>query len=140
MLEAVRVFASRGSHAELTNILMDRDEHSLITDDDGHHIAVPDASALFFGRRITRHEISIGSPKRSDIVRIHEAAPSDDQIDLLVRMSLGDGAVRLLSVALALANSAGGFLIIDEAANGIHHSIQRGFWRMIMETAHQNGV
>ena len=54
--------------------------------------------------------------------------------------SLGDGAVRLFSVALALANSKDGFLLIDEAENGIHHSIQRDFWTMILKAAHQNNV
>ena len=34
--------------------------------------------------------------------------------------SLGDGAVRLFGIALALANSGDGFLVIDEAENGIH--------------------
>ena len=45
--------------------------------------------------------------------------------------SLGDGAVRLFGVALALANSRNGFLVIDEAENGIHHSIQKAFWCMV---------
>ena len=54
--------------------------------------------------------------------------------------SLGDGAVRLFGVALALANSRGGFLLIDEAENGIHHTIQHGFWKMILQTAHANDV
>ena len=54
--------------------------------------------------------------------------------------SLGDGAVRLLGVALALATVRGGFLLIDEAENGIHHSIQRAFWRMVMQTALVNDV
>lgn len=53
---------------------------------------------------------------------------------------LGDGAVRLFGVALALANSQGGFLVIDEAENGIHHSIQRDFWKMILRTAEENNV
>ena len=54
--------------------------------------------------------------------------------------SLGEGAIRLFGVALALANSRDGFLLIDEAENGIHHSVQRDFWRMVMQTAHQNNV
>ena len=54
--------------------------------------------------------------------------------------SLGDGAVRLFGVALALANSKDGFLLIDEAENGIHHSIQRDFWTMILKAAHQNNA
>ena len=54
--------------------------------------------------------------------------------------SLGDGAVRMFTVALALANSKDGFLLIDEAENGIHHSIQRDFWTMLLKAAHQNNV
>ena len=54
--------------------------------------------------------------------------------------SLGDGAVRLFGVALALANSRDGFLLIDEAENGIHHSLQERFWRMVLETAETNNV
>lgn len=54
--------------------------------------------------------------------------------------SLGDGAVRLFGVALALANSKDGFLVIDEAENGIHHSVQTNFWKMIIKTAHENNV
>ena len=54
--------------------------------------------------------------------------------------SLGDGAIRLFGVALALANSRDGFLVIDEAENGIHYSIQRDFWRMILQTAHEGNV
>ena len=54
--------------------------------------------------------------------------------------SLGDGAVRLFGVALALANSRGGFLLIDEAENGIHHTVQRALWTMILRAAHENDV
>ena len=54
--------------------------------------------------------------------------------------SLGDGAIRLFGVALALANSRNGFLLIDEAENGIHYSVQRDYWRMILQTAHEDNV
>ena len=54
--------------------------------------------------------------------------------------SLGDGAVRCFAVALALAKSADGFLLIDEAENGIHHSIQAKFWNMVLQTAERNNV
>lgn len=54
--------------------------------------------------------------------------------------SLGDGAIRLFGVALALANSRNGFLVIDEAENGIHYSVQRDYWRMILQTAHKDNV
>lgn len=54
--------------------------------------------------------------------------------------SLGDGAVRLFGMALALAHSRDGFLVIDEAENGVHHSVQRDFWKMVMKTALKNNV
>ena len=54
--------------------------------------------------------------------------------------SLGDGALRLFGVALALANSRNGFLLLDEAENGIHYSLQSDYWRMVIRTAHENNV
>ena len=54
--------------------------------------------------------------------------------------SLGDGATRLLGVALAIANSRNGFLLIDEAENGIHHSIQQNFWNLVLQTAQKYKV
>ena len=54
--------------------------------------------------------------------------------------SLGDGAVRLFGIALALANAGDGFLVIDEAENGIHHTVQRDLWEMILRAAHRNGA
>ena len=54
--------------------------------------------------------------------------------------SLGDGATRLFSAALALANSRDGFLLIDEAENGIHHSVQADYWRLVLQTAQDNNV
>lgn len=54
--------------------------------------------------------------------------------------SLGEGATRMFGVALALANSRDGFLLIDEVENGLHWSIQYDFWRMVIRTAHENNV
>ena len=54
--------------------------------------------------------------------------------------SLGDGALHLAGTAMALANSRNGFLLIDEAENGIHHTVQRDFWRMVLKTADENNV
>ena len=68
---------------------------------------------------------------------IVKVAGEDDRKPL---RSLGDGAVRIFAVALALAKSSGGFLLIDEAENGIHHTIQAKFWSMILQTAQRNNV
>lgn len=54
--------------------------------------------------------------------------------------TLGDGAMRTYAVALALAKSGGGFLLIDEVENGIHHSVQPKFWKMVLQTAQRNNV
>lgn len=54
--------------------------------------------------------------------------------------TLGEGAMRSFAVALALAKSSDGFLLIDEAENGIHHSIQAKFWNMVLQTAQRNNV
>ena len=54
--------------------------------------------------------------------------------------SFGDGALRLYGVALALAYSNNGVLLIDEVENGIHHSLQQEFWRMVLQAALQNNV
>ncbi len=54
--------------------------------------------------------------------------------------SLGDGAVRLFGIAIALANCRGGFLLIDEAENGIHYTAQHKLWRMILRTARENNT
>ena len=54
--------------------------------------------------------------------------------------SLGDGAARLFGVALALVGSRNGFLVIDEAENGIHHSVHSDFWRTVLRTAEENDV
>ncbi len=55
-------------------------------------------------------------------------------------VSLGDGAFRLFTFAVALANSKDGFLVVDEAENGIHYSIQKMFWKLILQTAQELNV
>lgn len=54
--------------------------------------------------------------------------------------SLGDGAVRLFGVAVALAGAAGGLLLIDEAENGIHHSLQHEYWRLVLRAAADHDI
>ena len=75
-----------------------------------------------------------GSPGRRVVVKLRDR---DKPVPL---RSLGDGATRLFGVALALAGSRGGFLVIDEAENGIHHSVHGAFWRMVLRTAEKNDI
>jgi len=53
---------------------------------------------------------------------------------------LGDGAQRLLGIALALANCQNGILLVDEIENGIHYSIMSKLWDMIFQAAHKRNV
>lgn len=62
---------------------------------------------------------------------------SDQRIPL---KSLGDGAVRMLAIALALANRHMGFLLLDEVENGIHYRVLPDMWRLIFELARKNDV
>ena len=54
--------------------------------------------------------------------------------------SCGGGAVRFFGAALCLANIRGGLLLIDEVENGLHWSVQRDFWRMVLLGAEVNKV
>ncbi|MDZ4058467.1 MAG: AAA family ATPase, partial [Bacteroidales bacterium] len=45
--------------------------------------------------------------------------------------SMGDGINRILTIILALVNSDGGYLLIDEFENGLHYSIQDKIWEII---------
>lgn len=109
-----------------------------------HEPAVVEALRLVMGERVqgvavigsnghSRRQVGASRQGRA-IIRLQGV---DDRVPL---KSLGDGAVRLFGVALALANSKNGFLLIDEVENGIHHSLQRDFWRMVLGTAQANNV
>ena len=54
--------------------------------------------------------------------------------------SFGDGAVRLFGAALELTHSRDGLLLIDEAENGLHHTVQADFWRLVLQAAHDGDV
>ncbi len=49
--------------------------------------------------------------------------------------TLGEGVSRILALALHLATSRGGFLLVDELENGLHWSIMPSVWRFLVETA-----
>ena len=68
------------------------------------------------------------------------AVKMSDQSQSVPLKSLGDGITRVFAASLALAVSRDGFLIIDEVENGLHYSVQYGFWRMILEVAHEYNV
>ena len=106
-----------------------------LTDNENQAI---EALNLIFGDRLSRVAITGEDRDRRSNRRV--IVKLKDHSHPVPLKSLGDGAVRLFSIALALANSHGGILTIDEAENGIHHSVQRDFWNMILQTAYKNNI
>lgn len=70
-------------------------------------------------------------------VPIYKLEGSYNQIPL---GSMGDGINRILSLVLALVNCEGGFLLIDEFENGLHHSVQEKVWKILMQVADELDV
>ena len=118
-----------------------------LTDDEERAVR---ALGLIFGDDVERVAVVGDDVERVSAFGDYKRFPRRRGRRLVVRLkgqnspvplrSLGDGALRLFGVALALANSQDGFLFIDEAENSIHHSIQRDYWRMVLQAAHENNV
>ncbi len=120
----------------LNNIRLARSwDKVALTDDEVRAVQVLN---LIFDDNVVRVAV-IGEERRSHYGR-RVVVKIEGQERPVPLKSLGDGAVRLFGVALALANSQDGFLLIDEVENGIHHSIQPDFWKMVLKTAHENNV
>jgi|tagenome__1003787_1003787.scaffolds.fasta_scaffold20987785_3 ABC-type branched-subunit amino acid transport system ATPase component len=54
--------------------------------------------------------------------------------------SMGEGVNHLLSIALAMVNARGGFLLIDEFENGLYHAVQNEIWDVILDLAERLDV
>jgi len=54
--------------------------------------------------------------------------------------SLGDGAWRILGLALSLAGASGKVLLVDEIDTGLHYSVMVDMWRMMLASAQRLNV
>lgn len=54
--------------------------------------------------------------------------------------SMGEGAQRILSLALALLSAQNGLLLIDEIENEVHYSAQSQLWRFVFGVARKSNV
>ena len=54
--------------------------------------------------------------------------------------STGEGMRRLLAIALALVESKGGILLIDEIDTGLHYSVLGDMWRLIARAAKTSDI
>lgn len=108
----------------------------VLTDDEAHAV---DALRLVVGSALERVALrSVDNRRRPG--GQHFVARLRGCRDPVPLKSLGDGATRLLAASLSLANSKNGFLLIDEAENGLHHSVHYNFWRMVLQAAEKNDV
>lgn len=105
-----------------------------LTDDEDRAL---EALRLIFGDKVERVTVIGDESRRRGRRFIVKLKGHSQPVPL---KSLGDGAVRLFSVGLALVNSRDGILLIDEAENGIHHSVQYDFWRMVLRVARENNT
>jgi energy-coupling factor transporter ATP-binding protein EcfA2 len=54
--------------------------------------------------------------------------------------SYGDGMRRLLALALAFVQTAGGVLLVDEIDTGLHWTVMEDMWRLVVDTARKSSV
>ena len=80
---------------------------------------------------------AVAGPKEYRDRRIVVGLANGERVPL---RSLGDGATRLFGLATAFSSAADGFLLIDEAENGIHHSLQADYWRLVFRAARDHNV
>lgn len=104
-----------------------------LTEDEEH--AIRDLNLVIDG--VAERATTIGKTSHSHRQIVVKLRGRDRRVPL---RSLGDGATRLFGAALALAGSRDGFLVIDEAENGIHHSVHESFWSTVLKTAEENNV
>lgn len=98
-----------------------------------------EALQLIYGQEVERvAAVESGSPgvfrSKRMIVKLK------GQINPVPLRSLGEGAYRSYSLALAIVSNPGSLLLIDEFENGIHYSAQGDLWRLMLETARANRV
>lgn len=107
-----------------------------LTDDEDQII---DTMQMVVHETIQRVGIGVGerTPFGNDSGIIIRFKEQDKPVPL---RSLGDGAFRLFSVALALVTTHNGFVAIDEVENGIHFSHHHDFWKIIFKLAEENNI
>jgi predicted ATP-dependent endonuclease of OLD family len=53
---------------------------------------------------------------------------------------MGDGMWRMLAMAIAIARSAGGMLLVDEIDTGLHYTVMSDMWRLVFGAARELDV
>jgi len=105
LLDAVRVYAARGSYSVLTSILNAREELTDGIDGDGDKFSMPDWEALFHDRRISSDSsIVIGPLNTAQRLTIEVARISEKEIEQWIKFSpefvLEENGARVLRVTM----------------------------------------
>lgn len=101
---------------------------------DAEDLAV-DALGIVLGAQIERIAVIGDASSLKNVVGRRALAKLRGVAVPVPLRQLGDGAARLFFLALAVGNCRNGILLIDEAENGVHHTIQIPVWRMLFECA-----
>ena len=112
-------------------------KHVVLRDDESQVI---EALKIAYGEEVVRVSVISDEASSTTLGGQRAVVKLKSQPDPVPLHSLGGGATRLFGIALALAYCRRGILLIDEAENGIHHSVQRDYWRMVLQTARENNV
>ncbi|HET7230057.1 MAG TPA: ATP-binding protein [Longimicrobium sp.] len=75
-----------------------------------------------------------GAPGRSVTLELREGTRP------IPLRSMGDGVNRVFGIALAMVQAEDGAVLIDEAENGLHYSVQEEVWRAVLSLAHHLNV
>ena len=103
---------------------------------DGEDLVL-EALRLVYGDRAKRAAV-VGDDFRSGGRRV--VVKLSDHSNPVPLKSLGDGVTRMFGVALAMADCQDGVLLLDEAENGIHYSLQSKFWSMVLQAAEAHNI
>ncbi len=111
-----------------------------------HHLEPSPVAERFGNLQVQRKEgpiveaLKIIEPKLKSLTVIPIGPEPTIHVDigadrLLPIQLAGEGMVRLAEIAIDIASSPKGVVLIDDAGTGIHHSILPSFWTVVFELA-----
>ena len=111
-------------------------------------VLTPEEDMIVEALRIIEPSIERIAPGRSE--KSSTGSSSSRRSSIFVRLkgvkdrvpigTMGDGVWRLLGLALNIAPSANGILLIDEIDTGLHHTVMKNMWRFIYSAARKYNV
>jgi hypothetical protein len=141
-----RLYSRRLSRADSSNRVVYLPSSGLAVRDIGE---IWDAIALTDDESLVIDALQIIVPSLEKLVMVQSPESNSSRM-LMAKLSdfshpvpfksLGEGAMHLLSVTLAMIRAKGGTILIDEIASGIHYSVQRALWGLIAQQSYMLNV